>query len=122
MQTPMQTPTSAGQAQAITIGAGSPTQGRPGQGPSHAPAEILSCDWNKYHSSVLATAGKDGAIKVWDLRNTSSPAGGGGIGNGNGNGNGIEVGRHALAARKVQWSPHRSDRLASVSYDMTCRV
>lgn len=29
---------------------------------------------------------------------------------------------HEWAVRKVQWSPHRPDVLASASYDMTCRV
>jgi peroxin-7 len=29
---------------------------------------------------------------------------------------------HEYAVRKVQWSPHRPDVLASASYDMTCRV
>lgn len=29
---------------------------------------------------------------------------------------------HEYAVRKVQWSPHRADMLASASYDMTCRV
>ena len=29
---------------------------------------------------------------------------------------------HEYAVRKVQWSPHRPDVIASASYDMTCRV
>jgi peroxin-7 len=29
---------------------------------------------------------------------------------------------HEYAVRKVQWSPHRVDVLATASYDMTCRV
>ena len=29
---------------------------------------------------------------------------------------------HEYAVRKVQWSPHRADVLATASYDMTCRV
>ena len=29
---------------------------------------------------------------------------------------------HEYAVRKVQWSPHRADVIASASYDMTCRV
>ena len=29
---------------------------------------------------------------------------------------------HEYAVRKVQWSPHRAEVLASASYDMTCRV
>ena len=33
-----------------------------------------------------------------------------------------EMAGHEWAVRKVQWSPHRPDVLASASYDMTCRV
>lgn len=29
---------------------------------------------------------------------------------------------HEYAVRKLQWSPHRADVLATASYDMTCRV
>ena len=29
---------------------------------------------------------------------------------------------HEYAVRRVQWSPHRPDVLASASYDMTCRM
>lgn len=29
---------------------------------------------------------------------------------------------HEFAVRKVQWSPHHADILATASYDMTCRV
>jgi peroxin-7 len=29
---------------------------------------------------------------------------------------------HEYAVRKIQWSPHRADALATASYDMTCRV
>lgn len=34
----------------------------------------------------------------------------------------MELQGHEYAVRKVQWSPHRPDVLASASYDMTCRV
>ncbi|WWD22694.1 hypothetical protein CI109_107187 [Kwoniella shandongensis] len=81
-----------------------------GSGPHQAPSEILSCDWNKYVAGTIATASKDGSIKIWDMRSTK------------GAGAGLEVGRHGLAARKVAWSPHKADLLASTSYDMTCRT
>ena len=29
---------------------------------------------------------------------------------------------HEYAVRKVQWSPHRAEMLATASYDMTCRM
>ena len=52
------------------------------------PADILAADWNKYHQGVLATAGKDGTIRVWDVRNTLRPT--------------AELPGHTLAVRKVQ--------------------
>ena len=43
---------------------------------------------------------------MWDLRNQQAPYK-------------ILTG-HSFAVRRVRWSPHRADMLASVSYDMTC--
>jgi len=79
--------------------------------------EVLSLDWNKYRSFVLASAGVDKMIKVWDCRMVK-------IGEA-GNVGGIceaQLPGHEYAVRKIQWSPHRADVLASASYDMTCRV
>ncbi|KAI0314814.1 WD40 repeat-like protein [Amylostereum chailletii] len=83
--------------------------------------EVLALDWNKYRPFVLASAGVDKNIRVWDCRMVKIGAGAGG---------GAEVGGvcetqmlgHEYAVRKVQWSPHRPDLLASASYDMTCRI
>lgn len=81
--------------------------------------EILSLDWNKYRPFVLASAGVDKAVKVWDCRMIKTgPDAGQGVG-------GIcevQLPGHEYAVRKVQWSPHRPDVLATASYDMTCRV
>ncbi|WVR03084.1 hypothetical protein IAU60_000073 [Kwoniella sp. DSM 27419] len=77
------------------------------QGP---PIEVLSCDWNKYDGAVIASTDKDGRVMTWDLRAGSSVS------------SGRQVGKHSLAARKVAWSPHRADLLASSGYDMTCQV
>ena len=78
-------------------------------------------DWNKYRPFLLATAGVDKAIKVWDCRMVKlgadaaqNPAVGGVCE--------THLAGHEYAVRKVQWSPHRADVLASASYDMTCRV
>ncbi|KAI0675812.1 WD40 repeat-like protein [Trametes maxima] len=83
--------------------------------------EVLSVDWNKYRPFVLASAGVDRAIKVWDCRMVQlgpdaaqNPAVGGACE--------TQLLGHELAVRKVQWSPHRADMLASAGYDMTCRV
>ncbi|KAF7975452.1 hypothetical protein HWV62_7764 [Athelia sp. TMB] len=81
--------------------------------------EILSLDWNKYRPFVLASAGVDKMVKVWDCRMVKlGPDVGQGVG-------GIceaQFPGHEYAVRKVQWSPHRPDVLATASYDMTCRV
>ena len=51
--------------------------------------EVLSADWNKYDNLSIATAGKDRAIRLWDLRSGVRPAG--------------ELSGHDLAVRKVQY-------------------
>jgi len=84
-----------------------------------APSEELALDWNKYRPLVLASAGLDKAIKIWDCRmlqlgGSSANAVGGQCEN--------RIVGHEYAIRKVQWSPHRPDLLASGSYDMTCRI
>jgi len=70
--------------------------------------EVLSCDWNKYEFSTIATGSKDRGVRIWDLRGGRADCA-------------AELVGHTLAVRKVQWSPHHSDVLASTSYDMTCR-
>lgn len=83
--------------------------------------EVLSLDWNKYQPFVLASAGVDKVIKIWDCRMIK-------LGPGPDNGQAVggicerQLPGHEYAVRKVQWSPHRPDVLATASYDMTCRV
>lgn len=83
--------------------------------------EILSLDWNKYRPWLIASAGVDKAIKIWDCRMVKlgpeaaqAPAVGGICE--------TQFVGHEYAVRKIQWSPHRADLLASASYDMTCRI
>lgn len=93
---------------------------------------MLTVDWNKYRPLVLASGGTDKAVRVWDcrmLKTGGAPAPGIGQGQG-GNEASTMVGApcemellgHEYAVRKVEWSPHRADILASASYDMTCRM
>lgn len=86
--------------------------------------EVLALDWNKYRPFVLASAGVDKMVRVWDCRMVKldgppdGPSDGGAVG-------GVcesQLLGHEYAVRKVQWSPHRADMLASASYDMTCRM
>ncbi|WRT63205.1 uncharacterized protein IL334_000108 [Kwoniella shivajii] len=80
------------------------------------PIEILSCDWNKYDPNLLASSDKNGSIKLWDMRSVSNNV------NGNIERNGRQIGKHHLATRKIAWSPHKRDIIASTGYDMTCKV
>ncbi|KAK0214813.1 WD40 repeat-like protein [Armillaria fumosa] len=81
-------------------------------------SEVLSLDWNKYRPWVLATGGVDKAVRVWDCRMVKMGEGGGAVGGACE----VMLAGHEYAVRKVQWSPHNPDVLASASYDMTCRV
>ncbi len=66
---------------------------------------------------VLASAGVDKTVKIWDCRMVKpgeTPQVGGKCE--------TQLLGHEYAVRKVQWSPHRADILATASYDMTCRM
>ncbi len=58
---------------------------------------------------MLATGGVDRLIRTFDVRNpTGGPV--------------AVLPGHEYAVRRLAWSPHASDVLASASYDMTVRV
>jgi len=83
-----------------------------------APSEELALDWNKYRQIVIASAGLDKTVKIWDCRMLQLGGSANAVG-------GLCENRlfgHEYAIRKVHWSPHRPDLLASGSYDMTCRM
>jgi peroxin-7 len=83
-----------------------------------APTEELALDWNKYRQLVIASAGLDKTVKIWDCRMLQLGGSANAVG-------GLCENRlfgHEYAVRKVHWSPHRPDLLASGSYDMTCRM
>ncbi|KAG0148626.1 hypothetical protein CROQUDRAFT_654713 [Cronartium quercuum f. sp. fusiforme G11] len=76
--------------------------------------EVLALDWNKYATHLVATASVDQTVKVHDIRMASQSLDrtccvGTLIG-------------HEYAIRKVAWSPHNSQEIASSGYDMTARI
>lgn len=84
--------------------------------------EVLCLDWNKYRPMTIATGSTDRVVKTWDLRSASSAQPGGGV-------TPLQMGTptaalmgHEYAIRKVAYSPHAPQLLASASYDMTARV
>ncbi|GAC73003.1 peroxisomal targeting signal type 2 receptor [Moesziomyces antarcticus T-34] len=84
--------------------------------------EVLCLDWNKYRPMTIATGSTDRVIKTWDLRNAvSKPPGA--------MASPLDVATplaailgHEYAVRKVAYSPHAPQLLASASYDMTARI
>ncbi|CAH7675235.1 peroxisomal targeting signal 2 receptor [Phakopsora pachyrhizi] len=90
------------------------------------PAEVLSLDWNKYSSNQIATGSVDRTVKIHDLRMAVSSRS-----NVNSNESVVQdsssscvcnlIG-HQYAIRKVAWSPHCQNEVASSGYDMTARV
>lgn len=77
--------------------------------PAVAPSECLTHDWNKYRSTVIATAGVDQFIRTFDIKAPNSGP--------------LTVLRgHQYAVRKLAWSPHLSDILISASYDMSVKA
>lgn len=70
---------------------------------------MLTHDWNKYRDGVVATGGVDRVLRTFDVRNpTGGPL--------------SLMPGHEYAVRRLAWSPHAADVLASASYDMTVRV
>lgn len=107
----LRTPASASNHLQLSIPIHSPPRSKMGQ-PSPMgvpPSEALTHDWNKYRNSVLACAGVDRTIRIFDIR---AP----------GAGPTTVLPGHEYAIRRLAWSPHLSDILLSASYDMTCRV
>ncbi|CAH6721009.1 peroxisomal targeting signal 2 receptor [[Candida] jaroonii] len=91
----------------------------------HSGLETLTCDWNKYKSDIIASGGTDKSVRIWDLRminRVDQQIPGMPSHNLRGPTPLNELLGHEFAIRKVQWSPHNSEELISVSYDMTCRI
>lgn len=76
---------------------------------AYIPNEVLTQDWNKYRSTIIATGGVDGLARTFDIRAAH-------------HGPVSTMAGHQYAIRKLAWSPHHSSLLLTASYDMTCRV
>lgn len=87
-------------------------------------SEVLSLDWNKYHSHLIATGSVDQSIKIHDLRMVTSqpPQLGSMIPTMQPIATVASLLGHEYAVRRVAWSPHSPNILASASYDMTSRL
>ncbi|KAI9666408.1 MAG: peroxisomal targeting signal 2 receptor [Bathelium mastoideum] len=107
----LRTPASASNHLVLSLPIHAAPRARPGIAPAPAmpPSEALTHDWNKYRDGVIATAGVDRTIRVFDIR---APA----------QGPMSTLQGHDYAVRRISWSPHLPDLLLSASYDMTCRV
>jgi peroxin-7 len=83
-----------------------------------SPSEELALDWNKYRQFILVSGGFDKTVKIWDCLMLQL----------SGSANAVAspcencLFGHEYAIRKVNWSPHIPNLLASASYDMTCRM
>lgn len=94
---------------------------------AHSGLEALSCDWNKYKSTIVALGGTDKLVRIWDLRmitkldqpTSHAPMPAYHI---RGPTPLNQMLGHDFAIRKVLWSPHDSQELMSTSYDMTVRI
>lgn len=68
----------------------------------------MTCDWNRFNQNIIATGGSDGTIKGWDMRSLDAPL--------------FELYGCASAIRRVKFSPHDANIIASASYDFTSRI
>ncbi|CCH58187.1 hypothetical protein TBLA_0A03890 [Henningerozyma blattae CBS 6284] len=89
---------------------------------AHSGLETLSCDYNKYRSYIVASAGVDKAIRIWDLRMIKNKPHNMFADISSYNCTNEVVNAHELAIRKILWSPHHSNYFLTTSYDLTCRV
>lgn len=88
------------------------------------PTEVLSLDWNKYQPHLIATGSVDRTIRIHDLRmaSQSMTAPTSGMPTMQPTATVANLLGHEYAVRRVAWSPHSANVLASASYDMTARV
>jgi peroxin-7 len=82
--------------------------------------ELLCCDWNKYEDWKIVTGGVDRVGRIWDLRMVGN--GGMSVTSGVPGGCVSTLMGHSYAIRRILFSPHAADVVATSSYDMTSRI
>lgn len=86
------------------------------------PTEVLSLDFNKYAPHLIATGSVDRSIRIHDLRMATNAVVPSMIPTMQPPATVATLLGHEYAVRRVAWSPHSANVLASASYDMTARV
>ncbi|KAI3630843.1 hypothetical protein MIR68_012278 [Amoeboaphelidium protococcarum] len=94
----------------------------------HMGGEVLDLDWNKYDNNLIASVGTGAnhSVCIWDMRmliqQRQAAAQDPFMMNMTQNSLVRAMPGHQLPARRVKWSPHKRNVVASVGYDMTLRV
>jgi len=70
--------------------------------------EVLAVDWNKYNEFMFATGSVDRTIRTFDLRRPQQPL--------------TVLAGHEFAVRRLKFSPHDANLIASCSYDMSLNL
>lgn len=70
--------------------------------------EVLSCDWCKHDQTLIATCGSDTLIRGWDIRSYRQPV--------------FQLKGGNGPIKRVKFSPHYPNILASVSFDYMTKV
>jgi peroxin-7 len=71
--------------------------------PGHGADLVLSLDWNRYETNMLATGSVDRTVKLWDIRKPQQPL--------------LVLRGHEHAVRRVRFSPHARTHIATAGYD-----
>ena len=76
--------------------------------PGHGADLVLSLDWNRYETNLLATGSVDRTARLWDIRRPTKPL--------------VVLTGHEAAVRRVRFSPHSRTQIATSGYDFRVNV
>ncbi len=68
---------------------------------------VMSLNWNRNHSNILASGSADNTVKIWDLNSTTAVH---------------SFNHHKDKVQAIQWNPIETSVLATGSYDKTVAV